>query len=214
MVRHTAFPPLVTPTDKVVRQNPFVGFQGVRCGTDRRPRAIDALARDTRSCSLVAPTVPNPPSVDSSRREVVPVVGARHVAGPQRGGGESEFASNGSSPSEGRRAARGGASPSEMGSDTKPHLVRGLAAAPIRLGDIRPDADDLQIHHDLITVIPLSATRAVNAWGSSTSACASSIWSAAATVVSPMVVVSPKSAPWTVTATIAPVSRSTGERAA
>ena len=30
-----------------------------------------------------------------------------------------------------------------------------IAAASIRLGDIRPDADGLQIHHDLITVIAL-----------------------------------------------------------
>src|SRR5712691_10644230 len=45
--------------------------------------------------------------------------------------------------------------------------------------------------------------------GSSTSACASSIWSAAAIVVSTIDVVSPWSAPCSVTATIAPVSRST-----
>ena len=85
-----------------------------------------------------------------------------------------------------------------------------LAAAPIRLGDIRPDADDLQIHHDLITVIPLVRDQRGERLGVvHLGLTASSIWSAAATVVSPMVVVSPVSAPCTVTATIAPVSRST-----
>ena len=56
---------------------------------------------------------------------------------------------------------------------------------------------------------PCRAMISSSGCGSSTSACASSTCSAAAIAVSTIVVVSPSSAPCTVTATIAPVSRST-----
>jgi len=60
---------------------------------------------------------------------------------------------------------------------------------------VRAEADGVEVNHGLIAVIPLSAMISSSVCGSVTSACASSICSAAAIAVSTIVVVSPASAP-------------------
>ena len=90
--------------------------------------------------------------------------------------------------------------------------LRPIAAAPIRLGDIRPDADGLQIHHDLITVIALVRDQRGERLGVVHLGVRLLELVRRGDCRVPMVVVSPRSAPCTVTATIAPVSRSTHVR--
>ena len=85
-----------------------------------------------------------------------------------------------------------------------------VAAAAIRFRDVAPQVEGRQIREHLITVVPLvRETSSITPVSSSVTVATASKSSAAAVSVSAIVVVSPWSAPWTVTPTMAPVSMST-----
>ena len=80
---------------------------------------------------------------------------------------------------------------------------------PVGLGNVRAEADGVEVNHGLIAVIPLVGDDLVERPGSVTPAGASSICSAAASAVSTMWWCRRRPHPCSVTATMAPVSRST-----
>src|SRR5437016_19136 len=75
--------------------------------------------------------------------------------------------------------SRGRPDPPAVGIDRRlrGRLLRPIARPAIRLGDVRPEADGVEIDHGLIAVVSLVADDLFQPLGSSTWACAASICS-------------------------------------